>query len=278
MPTRSSRAADRRQVRWLGWAVRWRASIKLRQENPEYGALADERDQIIAQLPPNATAIAMQGGPEADRIRAQQDRYDEIRQRMSDIASQTDLFATAQRNPDIQSYENQGALEQGVVAAAAAPEGLASGLPRAAASVAIDPGSAPFLGLQAAGDLVRGAGHLLSPVASDVAGAADTPLSLTVRNGATEAAAPLTTAFGGAQPARAALPFATTLGGAAAGGKAANRSAVPRADVAEHAGGDRQRPRAHRRRVLRTARAGRLRGPAYPAPARPRDAILARKP
>jgi murein DD-endopeptidase MepM/ murein hydrolase activator NlpD len=180
---------------------------QLRATNPQYAALAAQRDALLAQQPANAAAA---GG--ADVIaRAAQIR--DVEGQLRQIASQTDIPALAQQNPDIASYEQKGGLLQ---AAAAAPlvAGDAPLAMRALASV-IDPSTGlPSVAGRATGaarwPAVAGAGHLAAPVDTAVASAADTPLSLT----------PLVA--GGAQAAQVGVPFAAGVGGgAAAGGGAA---------------------------------------------------------
>jgi hypothetical protein len=168
---------------------------QLARENPEYALLKAERDSLLAQQPANAAAA---GGADV-MARAQQIR--DLEDRMRQIASQTAIAAAAQRNPNIAAYETQGALEQGAAATALAPAGLGSGLARAAGSTLLDPGSAPFLGVQGAGEALNAAGKLVSNVAEDV------------------------TRSGAGAPAQATARFAADLGGAAAGGVAGYESA-----------------------------------------------------
>src|SRR5579859_2137763 len=187
---------------------------QLRATNPQYAALATQRDQLLAQQPANAAAA---GGPDVI-ARAQQIR--DVEGQMLQIAHGSDIPALAQQNPDIASYEARGGMLQ---AAAAAPlvAGDAPLAMRALASV-IDPQTGlPSVAGRAieaargAEGVVAGAGHLTTPVDSAVASAADTPLSLTPA------------VLGGAQPAAASVRLAATLGGAAAGGGATYAATDP---------------------------------------------------
>jgi hypothetical protein len=88
-----------------------------------------------------------------------------------DRATKGDVYAAAQRNPSVGTLENMGGVAQGVAATAIAPSGTASGVGRAAASMAVDPGQAPFMGAQGAAELIsRGIGRYL-PAAERAAAA-----------------------------------------------------------------------------------------------------------
>ena len=115
---------------------------QLNNENPAYAALTQEKQDLINQLPPNATAIAMQGGPEADQIQQIQDQIQTVDDERRQIASGYDINELAARNPNISSYETQTGIVQSLAAAglgSALEVGEVPALARSAAQAAVDP-------------------------------------------------------------------------------------------------------------------------------------------